>query len=65
MIQWLNDNPGLALAIMVAALNLIAEVARAFSPRAADVIGSLIPHARSLVEAVKPSAKLQGSTDAK
>ncbi len=53
MVQWLNDNPGLALALIVAALNVIAEVARAFSPRAADVIGSLIPHVRSLLDAVK------------
>jgi hypothetical protein len=61
MVQWLNDNPGLALAIMVAALNLIAEVVRAFSPRAADVIGSLIPHARALLEAMKPAAKRNDS----
>lgn len=56
MVQWLNENPGLALALIVAALNVIAEVVRAFSPRAADVIGSLIPHVRSLLEAVKPGA---------
>lgn len=58
MVQWLNDNPVLATALVVALLNLLVEVLRTLSPAAADIVGSLIPHARSLVDSI---AKLRGS----
>lgn len=57
MVQWLNDNPGLAAAILVALLNLLVELLRKLSPTAADILGSLIPHARSLVDSI---GKLRG-----
>jgi hypothetical protein len=58
MVQWLNDNPGLATALVVALLNLLVEALRKLSPAAADIVGSLIPHVRSLVDSI---AKLRGS----
>ena len=57
--QWIQDNPALFTALLVALLNIVAEMVRAASPRAADAIGALIPHVRSLLEALRPNKDSQ------
>lgn len=53
MLEWCKEHPELVTALVVALLNVVAEGLRKVSPVASDALASLIPHARSLVEAIR------------